>query len=121
MEQNIKGKIPQLAARYFQGQEGYNCAQAVLAISHELIGTTDNNISQATAWGGGRAENGYCGALYGALSLCPQEMHQEIIDEFNKRVGATRCREIRPYGLKPCQECVAIGSELVTEKLSNIA
>ena len=120
MEQNIKGKIPQLAARYFHGQEGYNCAQAVLAISHELIGTTDNNISQATAWGGGRAENGYCGALYGALSLCPQEMHQEIIDEFNKRVGATRCREIRPNGLKPCQECVAIGSELVTEKLSNI-
>lgn len=98
--------LKKLTDRYFHGKENYNCAQSVLQIAHDTIESDLNNLVNAANWGGGRTEKGYCGALYAALSLTPEDKHAAIIAEFKENVGAILCRDIRATGKTSCPQCV---------------
>ena len=62
-------------------------------------------------FGGGKAPDGLCGALYAAKMMQPD--HAESIEEFFKRgaQGCTKCQEIRPNNVIPCNRCVELAGE----------
>lgn len=84
-----------------------NCAQAVV----EIFGRPDL-IAPMAACGAGRAPNGYCGALYGAMQVTPTTAHDALQRDFAEEAGAMTCKEIKEKNLTPCKECVAIGAML---------
>lgn len=96
-------------ARRFFGlvPKTHNCAQAVV----EIAGRAES-VPPMAAHGGGRAPNGYCGALYGALAVTPEERHEAVKEEFAQRAGALTCKEIKGGSKTPCEDCVAIASAL---------
>lgn len=62
-------------------------------------------------FGGGRAPEGACGALYAAKMMQPD--HAEALEDFFRR-GAkdcTKCKEIRPNAVIPCNRCVELAGE----------
>ena len=63
------------------------------------------------AFGGGKAPDGLCGALYAAKMMQPD--HAESIEEFFKRgaQNCTKCQEIRPNKIIPCNRCVELAGE----------
>ena len=85
----------------------HNCAQAVVEISGRL-----DLLPAMAACGAGRAPNGYCGALYGALQVVPESRADELKADFAEYAGALTCREIKAGNRTPCKECVAIGALL---------
>lgn len=85
----------------------HNCAQAVV----EIAGRPDLVAPMANC-GGGRAEGGLCGALWGALAVTPEKNHEAIRAEFERLAGSTRCREIKGTAKTPCRDCVAFGAAL---------
>ena len=96
--------------RYFHGKEGYNCAQTVLRIlkdSQNLSNVNEEDIIKAKAFGGGRAPNGYCGALYGVLLTSSDDTQNEkFLVDFQNQIGNLTCREIKQVNKKSCKECI---------------
>lgn len=80
----------------------YNCAQSVLKALEE----THSEIDNFSKFGGGRAPEGFCGALYSALHMAPTDKHDSIKEEFLGEAGALNCREIRKKGQLTCAQCV---------------
>ena len=91
----------------------YNCAQSV-AIA---FGRSDL-VTQLKACGGGRAEDGLCGALHATLLLLPENEEETVKEQFQNRAGHTLCRTIRHEGKTPCVECVRLAAHLVVESRS---
>ncbi len=91
----------------------HNCAQAVV----DGCGGTSECVAEMAACGGGRAPGGLCGALYGALVMCP-EASEAIKAEFARDVGALTCRDIKTTAGTPCPICVEVAAKLV-EKYTN--
>ncbi len=90
----------------------HNCAQAVV----EGAGGTPEQIAEMAACGGGRAPEGLCGALHGALVMCPDRA-EEIKAAFAQKVGALTCREIKGEAKTPCPMCVEAGAQILAEYL----
>lgn len=65
--------------------------------------------------GGGRAPEGTCGALYGAIQVEPA-LEAQLREAFNAANGATTCRRLKGEGKVPCELCVRTACELL-EKL----
>lgn len=86
----------------------HNCAQAVV----DGCGGTTEQVEAMATFGGGRAPEGYCGALYGALTLCP-EQENEIKADFKAACGALTCKEIKTLTKTPCPECVECAARCV--------
>jgi hypothetical protein len=106
------------AEKFFRGDEGYNCAQAVFKAFAESHNLDDDFIQSHSRSGGGRALNGLCGALFAALELAEtDEKKAEIKSKFEESAGATKCREVRRSRLLPCKECVKLAAKLVDESL----
>jgi len=105
-----------IAADYFHGPERYNCAQAVLKTFQEKHQIDDETIAKFKAFGGGRADQGLCGALFAATVLLKDtELLETLTQKFKERTSATTCRQIRKAGILSCRECVALAAELVEE------
>jgi hypothetical protein len=100
------------AEKYFHGEEGLNCAQAVLKTFQETHGVSDEMISEHKKSGGGRAEGNLCGALYSSTLLEP-ELKEELHSEFASRVGFTTCRDIRKEKVHSCRSCTGLAAELL--------
>jgi hypothetical protein len=99
------------AKNLFLGKEKYNCAQAILAAFQEKYDIPQEHIDGFKALGGGKAQEGLCGALYAGLSLARQEEAKaRLTEEFTRLAGATKCREIRKGGKLSCKECVALAA-----------
>lgn len=79
----------------------HNCAQAVV----DGAGGSPELVAEMAACGGGRAPDGYCGALWGALTMCPDKAEQ-IKADFKAACGALTCKEIKTTAKTPCPECV---------------
>lgn len=86
----------------------HNCAQAVAG----GIGR-DDLFGELAVYGGGRAPNGVCGALYAALMFVKPENQAVLKEEFALAAGALTCREIKTITKFPCVECVRKAVELV--------
>lgn len=89
----------------------YNCAQTVCA----AFGREDL-IEAMKSCGGGRAPEGMCGALYGAIQVAPTKA-EALKSAFTEINGAWKCSDLK--GGTPrvaCQQCVRVAAELV-EKL----
>ena len=86
----------------------HNCAQAVAAGSGR-----EDLVTEMAANGGGRAPEGYCGALFAALQLVKPENREALKSDFMTDAGALTCREIKTGTLFPCKDCVRVAAELV--------
>ncbi|MBQ9694230.1 MAG: hypothetical protein IJV69_05680 [Kiritimatiellae bacterium] len=91
----------------------HNCAQAVV----EGCGGAPELVAEMAACGGGRAPGGLCGALHGALVLCPDHA-EEIKAAFAEAVGALTCREIKTAAQTPCPLCVEAAATIVEKLIS---
>lgn len=101
------------AADYFHHPEfKFNCAQAITY----KWGCSENHVAEMRKCGGGRANNGNCGALHGALTVLKEEEHKkEMLALFSIRAGSNRCKEIKQIGQISCHECVNIADQLLQE------
>lgn len=111
----------------------HNCAQAVVCTYCDLVDLPEQmalDIAGAYGTGMGNME-GTCGALMGAgmiLGLHTKDRNlsrarmKVLMDKFQQRNGATRCRLLKGIGtgkvLRDCPDCVADASEFLEEFLS---
>ena len=106
--------VREKAVGHFHGPDGYNCAQAVLKAFEEHLGVTEDQISAHAKLGGGRAEDGLCGALFAAKLLVESSgQAEELAERFTQKAGSQRCREIRKLKNLTCAQCVHNAAELV--------
>jgi len=109
--------MPIERAKEAYAQERLNCAQSVLRGFQELHGISEEEIAEAKKLGGGRAENGCCGALHAACLLASDSGTKERIrTRFASVAGADKCREIRSMGQLSCGGCVELAARLLAEE-----
>lgn len=102
-------------SKQFHADKRGNCAMSVAYGYARATGKSEDEAVKAAemfrAFGGGKAPNGSCGALYAAKMMQPD--HADAIEAFFKR-GAqnfTKCSEIRPNKVIPCNHCVELAGE----------
>ena len=104
------------ASDYFHKEDAYNCAQAVLKYFQPGYPVSQEMIDSYSAYGGGRAEDGLCGALYAAKTLLNDPKKTELLKkEFLKKSGSVKCREIMKHKKLPCADCVDLAAQIVNE------
>lgn len=97
-------------------KERLNCTQSVLRAFQEHRSISEEEIVQARHHGGGRAENGVCGALHAALKLTDDpSLRDHLRSTFVAHAGAETCREIRSAARMPCVDCVRLAASLLAE------
>lgn len=95
-------------------KERLNCAQSVIKAFGGICQIDENMIVEAKAYGGGRAEEGLCGALYAALLLLEDEGQAAALrEDFASEAGSQKCREIKSGGGLPCADCVRLAARLL--------
>ena len=103
--------------QYFHTLPGnLNCAQAVLKGFQKEFQLTDQEIEEYRALGGGRAQDGICGALFSAERLLTQAGKPGITEEFNKTAGETHCHAIKSLKYS-CFDCVKLADGLLEKHL----
>jgi hypothetical protein len=101
---------------YFHKEDAYNCAQAILRNFQSEHSISQEMIDSYSAHGGGRAEDGLCGALYAAKTLINDPKKTERLNkEFLKKAGSVKCREIMKLKKLPCADCVDLAAKIVDE------
>ncbi len=91
-----------------------NCAQSLYSGFRELVGIPQSVIDAARKLGGGRAEEGRCGALHAALDLSLGEpTRQALRSGFEEQAGSQLCREIKARKLLSCDQCVELAATLL--------
>jgi hypothetical protein len=91
--------------------ERLNCAQSILKAFQQKMNIPSEQVADARKLGGGKAENGTCGALYAALSLLDDPEKKEALRRsFSELAGSEQCREIRAKGLISCLQCVEVAA-----------
>lgn len=109
------------AVQLFHGPERYNCAQAVLAAFQTESGLPDCALRAAAGSGGGRATDGFCGALHGVRVLVDGEEQFQVVErEFTAVAGSPRCMEIRSRRTLSCSGCVALAAQLLEQALGEL-
>ncbi len=106
------------AVKYHRGVEGYNCAQAILKEFQNRLGVTDEQVVDYAAYGGGRAEDGICGALYAIKQLAGDiDLIKIIMQQFQEEVGSVNCDEILQLGRLSCAGCICTASRVLQRVL----
>lgn len=102
-------------ARVFHAEHRGNCAMSVAYAYARATGKSEAEAVEAAEmfrnFGGGRAPNGTCGALYAAKMMQPD--HADALEDFFKRgaKGCSMCKQIRPSAVIPCNRCVELAGE----------
>jgi len=75
----------------------FNCAQAIVYKWSEIHVSSSLMATDFKKSGGGRAPEGVCGALYGAIALFHGNTEQQnrLKGEFKAAIGSSLCRTIR--------------------------
>lgn len=99
------------ASDFFHAEDNLNCAQSVL----KYFDAPAAQIAEFKAFGGGRAPEGLCGALYAAKALLGDDRKfAELGSEFAARTeGALTCKELKGEVKFPCPACVNLAATLV--------
>ncbi len=90
----------------------YNCAQSICAAFGR-----DDLLESLGSCGSGKAPDGVCGALFGALQIIPGHRHKAVMEAFVQATGAIHCLQLKKECKVPCQQCVTIAQELVAREL----
>lgn len=110
---NMSEKISEVAKEYHANHG--NCAFSVMYGYWRSMGKSEAEAmalaESARSFSGGRAPDGTCGALY-AAKLIALEQACAVEEYFkNGAKGCTRCKEIRPNAVIPCNRCVELAGE----------
>lgn len=98
-------------------EERLNCAQSILRGFQESCQISEDTIIEARKLGGGRAEEGLCGALYSANLLAENEtVKLHLHERFIGLAGSEKCREIRKLGRLACSGCVELAASVLQEE-----
>ncbi|EDR24131.1 hypothetical protein, conserved [Entamoeba dispar SAW760] len=107
--------ISEIAVEYHSAHKG-NCSQSVAYGYSEATGNRKELIEQLSGCGGGRAPEGYCGALYAAIQILGEDKKEACISKFKESSnGCTKCKEIRGSNVIPCRECVRAAAKCIEE------
>ncbi len=93
-----------------------NCCQAVVAAFAEKFSVGADTIAQFSAYGGGKAPGGLCGAYYAARFILERKQGDkadQCESEFLSKAGATTCKEIRRLKRLTCLGCVQAAAECI--------
>lgn len=97
--------------------ENFNCAQSILKGFQEEFNLSEEEIETYRAWGGGRAENGVCGALFAAKRLIDKD--KSILEKsFFENMGSIYCRELKK-NKERCEDCVMLADRLVEDRIKS--
>ncbi|MBI9063770.1 MAG: C-GCAxxG-C-C family protein [Marinilabiliaceae bacterium] len=99
----------------------FNCAQAIVYKWSEVEVISSLKVADFKRSGSGRAPDGACGALYGALALFEgnTEQQKRLKSEFEAAIGSPLCRTIRKEKMATCRHCIDVADEWV-EQLASI-
>ena len=97
--------------------ENLNCAQSILKGFQEEFNISAGRIAEFKAWGGGRAPEGVCGALFAADILLAELEKPSIKEKFKTEVGNTNCLAIKRENKVSCLNCVRIADELLEKEI----
>jgi hypothetical protein len=98
-------------------EEKLNCAQSVLRAFQDELSIPEERIAAFKAFGGGRAEEGLCGALYAALELAQgAERKASLRRRFSEKAGAVACKALKGELKFPCADCVELAAKLLEEE-----
>ena len=99
-------------------EERLNCAQSILRGFQKHFNISESRIAEFSDHGGGRVEDGKCGALFGALELAPDAHAKDSIAEaFLAEAKSLTCRDIRKSKSLSCAECVAVAAQALEAEL----
>lgn len=98
-------------------ESSLNCAQSIYRYFQDHASVSEETILDARAYGGGRAEEGLCGALYAALNIknLKAAQKEEMKALFSDYTGSIKCREIKSLKRVKCSECVKKAAELLSD------
>jgi hypothetical protein len=117
INKNNSVKEDQTAAYFYHHPDyRFNCAQAIV---HHWTGN-EKSVLEMKQNGGGRAENGICGALHGALFVADGAGidRKAVTEQFVLRAGSFNCREIRQSGNISCQKCVEVADQVLKDMMN---
>jgi hypothetical protein len=102
---------------YFHASpDNLNCAQAVLKGFQHQFNLSESLIEEFKAYGGGRAPEGLCGAVFAADFLLAKQNRESIKFAFVQQVGSMYCKEIKANNKFTCSDCISIADELLAKK-----
>lgn len=101
---------------FHQPPERFNCAQAVIHAYRSVSGHEVHHPEAFKPYGGGRAPEGTCGALFAASQIVGTERAKPLAHCFEKRLGARTCKELKSLSV-PCTACVETAAELLETSL----
>lgn len=101
------------ALNHYLGKDGLkkrNCAQAILCAYQEVLNISEEKIEEFQSFGGGKAPENCCGAVYAAEYLLNVSGHKSAVEDlketFQNIVGTVKCKEIRESKKLSCLGCV---------------
>jgi hypothetical protein len=103
-------------AAFHRLPENLNCAQVVLDAWQQTTGQDVAMVEEYRAFGGGRAPEGECGALYAACQAAPAAA-ASIRAAFAQKAGSGHCLTLKRELRFPCKECVGLAAELLEASL----
>jgi len=108
------------AKNNYTGQGGcqrMNCAQSVISAFKENFNIEDDVVETFNNYGGGRAPDGLCGALFAVKYIINKHQDKEKVAEleeyFLEHAGALECKNIRGLKKLSCVGCVEKSSEFL--------
>jgi len=109
------------AKNHFLGKDGFermNCAQSMVYTFKKKF-NIDVDIESFKKYGGGRAPEGLCGALYAAEYILRKVNMTEKVKDLEKfffdQASALKCRDIRREKKLSCLGCVEKCSEFLAD------
>lgn len=94
----------------------WNCAQSIIKSRQNITGISDEEIEEKfRPKGGGKAEDGICGAVYAACTMMDDEAGKRLKESVMNKFGAITCQGLKGEGRAACKDVV----QYVDEWLEN--
>lgn len=125
---NLEGIMKHSVLDHYIGSEGLkkkNCAQAIICGYGEMIGAAETLVETFKAYGGGKAPDNKCGALYAAEYILEhaglEEKRETLWASFQSEAGSLKCYEIRQLKQLSCLGCVKQADQFLKTVLIEVA
>jgi hypothetical protein len=98
-------------------KQGKNCSQSIYCGFQETLQLSDTDVETAKKYGGGRAEDGLCGAVYAVMQLSrDQKTVESVKGVFERVAGSVYCRDIRKNKKLGCDGCVHLAASMLAQE-----